>query len=324
MKRSLIILSLLAAACQAQPDGITESVRIVFCAGQDVRSVNPPEDMLDDVNIFIFGAGGTLEEHIWARGKALEGGSVTVRLIKDMPYSYYICANTGYRMPDMGEEELSRVRYYLTYPDEFGRGIPMSAVCRDVVAGEDGAVVLELSRCMAKCELRIDRSKLYSGVELDVESVEVGACPRSVSLFSESRARSADDLFPRGYSKSGWEASALNVDVSGGMSGSLCLYLLENCQGTLLEGSTGPEDKMFGALDKSGELCSYLEIHASYRSSRYCTKPGEYLVYRFYLGESLDNFDVRRNVNYSIVVRPEGSGLNETSWRVDSSALEKL
>lgn len=312
---------MLAVACDKPPQARRE-VCLRFSAMPDVRATNPPEDDIDDVNIFIFGPGNTPEAHIWAKGREIQDGCVKVSLIRDVPYTFYICANTGYRMEDSSASQLDEMRYFLTYPDEFSRGIPMSAVLRDVVA--DDVIDLELTRCMAKLEIRLDRSKLYSGVDIGIESIEVGACPRSVALFKESRARSTDDLFPKGYQKSGLETGPLNTDVASGMSAPLTLYLLENCQGTLLEGATGPEDKVFGSLEKTGELCSYVEIHASYSSSRYCNRPGEYLIYRFYLGESLDNFDVRRNVDYSIVVRPEGSGLNEDSWRVNRSALEPV
>ena len=316
----VIILILLAVACAKQPPQAREEVRLHFFPTPDVRSASPPEDAVDDVNIFIFGPEGTAEEHIWARGKDLKGGSVKASLVKGVPYTFFVCANTGYRMQEASARELEEMRYFLTYPDEFSRGIPMSAVHRNIPA--DDVIDLQLTRCMAKLELRMDRSKLYSGVNIDIESIEVGACPRSVQLFAESKARSTDDLFPKGYIRSGVQAGPLNTDEKEGMSQPLCLYLLENCQGTLLEGATGPEDKVFGSLDKTGELCSYVELHASYRSSRYCNRPGEYLIYRFYLGESLNNFDVHRNVNYNIIIRPEGSGLNEDSWRVDRNALE--
>lgn len=317
----VIILFLLATACEKPPQARRE-VSLRFSAVPDVRATNPPEDAIDDVNIFIFGPGDIPEAHIWARRREIRDNSVKVSLIRDVPYTFYICANTGYRMEDASAAELDDLRFFLTYPDEFSRGIPMSAVARDVVA--DDVIDLDLKRCMAKLELRMDRSGLYSGIDIGVESIEVGGCPRSVALFRESRARSTDDLFPKGYLKNGVETGPLNTDVADGMSAPLTLYLLENCQGTLLDGATGPEDKVFGSLEKTGELCSYVEIHASYSSSRYCNRPGEYLVYRFYLGESLDNFDVRRNVKYSIVVRPEGSGLNEDSWRVDRSALQAV
>lgn len=282
-------------------------------------SADPPEDAVEDVNLFIYGPGGLLEEHIWTKGSP---ESIRVSLLEDAPYTYFACANAGYRLADATLEEMEAMRYYLTYADEYSRGMPMSAVRRSVVAGADGVVELELKRCMARLEIRMDRSALHSGVDIEVESIEIGACPRSVALFGSSRVRSADDIFAKGFHKEGMGARPLNTG-GGAVSEPLRLYLLENCQGDLLEGVNGPEDKVFDPLDARGKLCSHVIIKASYFSERYHTRPGEYLVYRFYLGEAPGNFDVRRNVSYSITVRPEGSGLNESSWRVDRSAIEE-
>ncbi len=49
---------------------------------------------------------------------------------------------------------------------------------------------------------------------------------------------------------------------------------------------------------------------------------GESLIYRFYLGENRNNFDVRRNTWYRITVQPTGDGLSEESWRVDQGGME--
>jgi len=314
-----MLLLLVLPACVEAPIMQEELVTVhLHTATAPTRSANPPENAVDDVNLFVFGPEGHLERHVWLNRSAED---INITLLKDVPYTYYVCANLGYRLEVSTVRELEGSRYFLTYPDEFSRGIPMTAVLRDAVAGEDGGVDLELKRCMARLELMMDRTALYSGVEINVESIEVGACPRSVALFSESRVRSREDLFAKGYMKDGLQVRSLNT-AGGAVSEPVYLYMLENCQGTLLEDASGPEDKVFGSLDPRGELCSWIEIRASYKSSRYHTKPGEYLIYRFYLGESPCNFDVRRNVTYPIVVRPEGSGLNENSWRVDRSAIE--
>ena len=312
-----MILLLATLSCSRAP--LRQLVTIEFKTScQATRSsVNPPEEAVEDVNLFIFGPEGVMEEHIWAKSST----GISVSLLEDVPYTYFACANAGYRLQDVGIEELEGMRYYLTYTDEYSKGIPMSCVARDVVAGEEGKVELELQRCMARLEIRMDRSALYSGVDIDVESIEVGACPRSVQLFGKSRVRSKDDIFAKGFNKDGRDVWALNTG-SGAVSEPLYLYILENCQGDLLDDAHGPEDKVFESLDGRGELCSHVIIKASYYSPRYHTKPGEYLIYRFYLGESPGNFDVRRNVNYRITVRPEGSGLNENSWRVDRGAIE--
>lgn len=318
IRRNLFFICflLLPAACHKAPQA--EEVFIVLKT-EETRSGNPPEEIVDDVNLFIFNGEGVLKEHLYMKEAGNKG--VRASLFKEEPYTIYACANLGYRMPERTMEEMDNMRFFLTYPDEFSHGMPMSGIARDVTVGEDKEITLEIRRCMAKVEVRLDRSGLYSGIDLEVKRVETGACPRWAFLFRESKVLSSEDLFLSGYYKDG---RALNTDAGNGLSRPETLYLLENCQGNLLEDATGPEDKIFPALDRTGELCSWIEIHATYYSSRYYTRPGEFLVYRFYLGEDLCNFDVRRNVSYSFTVRPEGNGLNESSWRVDRSAIEAI
>ena len=105
------------------------------------------------------------------------------------------------------------------------------------------------------------------------------------------------------------------------MSDVVSVYLLENRQGDLLEGITDEREKILSD-SRYSEVCSFIELKADYHSPRWHTRAGEHLVYRFYLGESPGNFDVRRNTLYRIWVRPQGDGLQEDSWRVDKTALE--
>ena len=311
----LICFLLLPVACDKIPQA--EEVFIALVTPR-TRSANPPEELVGDVNLFIFNGEGRLQEQLYVK----DGDKgVRLMLFKEEPYNIYACVNLGYEMPSCTMEQLEWMRFYLTYPDEFSHGMPMTGVARDVTVGEEREIKLELTRCMAKVEIRLDRSGLYSGIDLEVKRIEVGACPRSALLFGQSKARNSDDIFISGYYKDG---KVLNTGAQDGLSQPEVLYLLENCQGNLLEDVSGPEDKVFPALDKTGELCSWVEIQATYYSSRYFTRPGEYLKYRFYLGEDLCNFDVRRNVCYSFTVRPEGNGLNESSWRVDRSAIEAI
>ncbi len=97
--------------------------------------------------------------------------------------------------------------------------------------------------------------------------------------------------------------------------------MLENMQGRLLPEAKTEKDKVLDMADAVAGLCSYIEIQAEYRSDSLYTGPGEYLKYRFYLGDSPSDFDVQRNCHYHIRVSPSGSGLEEDSWRIDKSSL---
>ena len=80
------------------------------------------------------------------------------------------------------------------------------------------------------------------------------------------------------------------------------------------------KDKVFESDDSRRQTCSYIELDLEYMSDRYVSgKKG--LIYRFYLGEDRQNFDVERNSHYKITVTPVGDGLSDEGWRVDKSGL---
>ena len=127
-----------------------------------------------------------------------------------------------------------------------------------------------------------------------------------MSLFRESHALGADDVFSSGFFLDESQCQALNRRGDGGKSGIVPVYLLENCQGTLPEG---------------GPACSWIELRASYHSLRWHTPPGEHLTYRFYIGEEEGRYDLVRNTVYRYTVRPEGDGLKTEGWHLDKDCL---
>lgn len=290
------------------------------------RANDPDEDRIADYNLFIFNAYGLLEEKVYVSSRQLEteDGVVThhTRLMQNVPYTILAAANLGYELPCRTLAEAKAYRYHMAYPDEFTPGIPMAVVLDNVRVGEDGHFSLPLKRLMARVDLRIDRTGLDPDVQFTVRSIQIGGCPSSVQLFNvQSKAESREHIFREGFVKSWREVDALNREVSLGMSGTCPFYLLENCQGDLLESVTTDQGKVFqNSLYQ--EVCSYIEIKADYRSPLWNSRSDSFLIYRFYLGENLNNFDVVRNACYQVTVRPEGDGLREDSWRVDKSGLE--
>ncbi|MBR1707153.1 MAG: DUF4906 domain-containing protein [Bacteroidales bacterium] len=319
---------LLGCSSTLLPERCVETVIVLDAdPGFRTKALTPDETRISDINLLIFNAAGQLEEKrfISARQLVTTDGKVqmSVSLLKDSPYSFYACANLGYALPVLTREGMLDYRFHLAYPDEYSRGLPMTAALEDCIVHEAGQVTLPLVRAMARIDLRIDRTALEADVQFIPRSVRIGGCPSSVRLFGESKVESADGTFTNGFTLGSGELDALNRDLSPGLSRSVSLYLLENRQGDLLEHVTTDSGKVF-TDGRYGEVCSYIELWAEYQSPRWHTLPGRYLVYRFYLGESLDNFDVRRNTCYDIIVKPEGNGLTEDSWRVDKDGLEAV
>lgn len=302
------------------------SFSLVPSQSLQTRANDPDEDRIADYNLFIFNAYGLLEEKVYVSSRQLEmeNGVVThhTRLMQNVPYTILAAANLGYELPCRTLAEAKAYRYHMAYPDEFTPGVPMATVLDNVRVGEDSHFPLPLKRLMARVDLRIDRTALDPDVSFTVRSVQVGGSPSSVQLFNvRSKAESREHVFREGFLKSWREVDALNKDESLGISGTCRFYLLENCQGDLLENVTTDQGKVFtNSLYR--EVCSYIEIKADYHSPLWNSRSDSFLIYRFYLGENLNNFDVQRNTCYQVTVRPQGDGLREESWRVDKSGLE--
>ena len=303
-----------------------ETVLILACADAPAtRSQAPDEELVSDINLFIYNGEDVLEERRYLSARTLErlGGDLCIRtsLLTESPYFIYAAANLGYALPELERDELLSYRFFMAYPDEYSRGIPMTASLEGAVTHGAQQLCLSLERCMARVDLCLDRSALDAGIRFDVVSVSVGGCPSSVILFGSSKAETDRDIFSRGFFLDKRQAAPLNRDAGGGVSQPVSLYLLENRQGDLLDNVVTESGKVF-TEGRYAALCSYIELRAEYFSERWHTAPGRSLAYRFYLGESPENFDVCRNARYRVTVRPQGTGLDEDSWRVDKEGIE--
>ena len=293
-------------------------IRINFHeADVPVRSMSPDEEKITDISLMIFDESGHAEDCIWlTRGSR----TCTTDLVIDKKYTFCACANFGYQIYASHIEELQDIRYHLAYPDEYREGIPMAAV-KEVLITEECIVDIDLQRLMAKISLRMDRSRLDRDVEINVRSARIGNCPRYVKPFTASKIEDNDDTFPTGYLLNDIQTAELNYNIGEGLSSEVSLYMLENMQGPADGNITHDSEKVFEQKDKRSEVCSYIEMEIEYLSPEKAS--GEKgLIYRFYLGEDRNSFDVKRNTHYHITVTPENDGLNDDGWRVDKSGLK--
>ena len=308
----------LICGCSKAPE--QAMIRINFHeADVPVRSMSPDEDKITDISLIIFDESGQAEDCIW-----LTRGSRTcsIDLVVDKKYTFCACANFGYQIYAGHIEKLQNITYHLAYPDEYREGIPMAAV-KEVLITEECIVDIDLQRLMAKISLRMDRSRLDRDVEMNVRSARIGNCPRYAKPFTASKIEDNDDTFPTGYLLNDIQTAELNYNIGEGLSSEVSLYMLENMQGPADGNITHDSEKVFEQKDKRSEVCSYIEMEIEYLSPEKAS--GEKgLIYRFYLGEDRNSFDVERNTHYHITVTPENNGLNDDGWRVDKSGLKDL
>lgn len=320
------LAAVLLLSCEKAGEAQLFTISVEAPGLMQTRSADPPdESTISDLNLFVFSEDGFLEEFRYLSSRTLEknGGriSIQVPLVRGIRASIACCANFGYEIKGISTlMELSAYRYNLAYPDEYSRGIPMSALVTKVWSTDDDSVTIPLERIMAKISVSMDRSALDNGVRLSVKGVTIGNCPRSASVIGPSSVQGALDVFAKGFVKSFSQVDAMNKETSPGRSGEVSVYMLENMMGDLLEDTVDDTGKLVsGAVAQS---CSYISVECEYVSKELNTRPGEYLIYRFYLGEENWNFDIERNTHYHFVVQPYGDGLGGSGWRIDKSALE--
>ena len=297
MRKSLLPriseLLLILFSCTAET-GSDPVVRTTFCLSPQilVKSSDPDPVLICDYNILIYNGCGELEESVFFPER--EAGAVKTyqtTLLSGGSYTVMAAANLGYALGELTMKEALEFRHHLAYPDEYSHGIPMSAVVEGVPSGK--VVEIRLERLMAAIDISLDTSMLDPDVQLTPVEVRIGKCPQAAKLFSPS---TADRFFTSGFLRSGRELDDLN------RGGKVRLYMLENLSG-----------------DRPS---SYIEMRSAYHGNGAHSKPGEYLIYRFYLGGD-GSFDIARNTLCSFVVRPIGDGLScEDGWRVDRGGVD--
>jgi len=322
IERLGICLAIFYVSCSCEGPGmelyeetvLTHSLTLTFdktqlSFSQAKSSSAPPEYKLTDVNLFVFNNYGDLEYGRYCRTDELyDMGNeyrITLSLLAGKHYCIMICANVGYRIQVQNARQLKEYNCRLAYPDEFHNGMLMSAIIEDVCLRErEERINVELKRAMSKINVRMDRSRLDQNVDIIVKSIKLGACPRGVNLFSQSRALTESDLFGNGYYLSGTDTDRLNLKYGDGKSETVSLYCFENIQPI-----------------GDNSLSTFIQIEADYLSDRYKTEGGSSIYYRFYVKDGNGSYGVERNCQYDLTVMPEGDGLNGDIWRVDKSNL---
>lgn len=309
------ILCLLdVCGCTAVGTDTRATVDIVLSAAQIcTRSGEPEDGTIKDANIFIFSGGDFLEKSVFVKGDRY-----STTLVEGREYSIYVCANFGYPLTISKRSDVDELLFHLAHPEDFSAGMPLCGFVER--AKVPGQVVIALERLCSKISLSIDRSQLNDDVKMTVNSLRIGNCPRSCRVFGQSRVEDEDGCFPVGFGLDYLECSNLNLDYGNGTSGEVSLYMLENMQGEFPGNPGSDSEKVLPDNHPGTKVCSYVELGVEYEST-WSNTSGGLLKYRFYLGESFRDADIRRNCHYHITVTPRGSGISENSWRVDKSAL---
>lgn len=275
------------------------------------------EDRINDLNLMIF---ENDEVHLTIWNENHSDGTFEVPLRRGQKYSIYAYANLGRKIDVLSLKDLKDEFIEVTDPAMSVKGIPMISEGHEIVAKEGMKTDLELIRLAAKVSIRMDRSRLDDDVTMKVVRASIGNSPGFLSLSGINRIGSRFDRMEKGHTLNADECGILNTAGKGGLSGEVHLYTLENMQGEFPVLISEDEEKVFEDGDPLAETSTFVELEIEYSSGE-LTSHDSNLIYRFYLGDGLDNLDVERNCHYSITVCPEGDGLSGGGWRTDKSGI---
>lgn len=274
--------------------------------------------VIEDLSLIVFSEEGLAERCI-----LMDDGTtdLDLSLIAGRSYSFFAFANFGYHVFADHISEMWELSYHLNDPEVLAVRMPLCGSTEDVTITEDNEICIMMERLGTEVDVRMDRSRLSEDVRMKISAVRICNSPNSVMAFSPSRVEEGAGCLDEGYCLADDEVEALNTEDSKGMSGEVCLFLLENMQGRIE--ATGDSDKTFEEDDPKRTVCTYMEMDIEYLSHTHFSSGGP-LVYRTYLGEDFQSLDVERGNRYRITIRPEGDGLTEEGWRVDKTFLHEF
>lgn len=269
-------------------------------------AVSPEEDIVEGLNLYAYCDG-----NLAASGYFKSGEQPQLKLLFGHRYDLYALANMGPVEADPSEVGFrENCLFQVAGVGDLGERLPMAWSTEDfVVTSPLDRVDVMLERLVAKVLFSVDKTAL-SG--LGINSVRIRQSPLLVWPF-RSQTGSRSDLQLQ-VADGDYATQDDLAQVNEG--GQITFYVLENCQGRLLEGNSDPWAKIPENIPDRAGLCTYLEVSCSF-------KPGYFysgdVVYRLYLGrDSVSDFDIRRNTVLNASLFLTDDALGRVSWRVDA------
>ena len=268
-------------------------------------SISASDTKIVDINIYAY-SGGKLEKSGYFRSVQ----SFTLPLYKGRSYNLYAISNMGEVPPPIAEDELHTTKLSMGSMSYIEGGFPMSWTQEGfTVSGTNPSVSIGLVRLVSRIRFSLDKSEVAN---FAVKAVRLCQSAFSILPFDdESKAEAAYEVGNGDY------ASPVDLNAINN-GGTITFYAYENCQGTLLAGNKKAESKIPTSIPANADLCTYLEMTASY-SGEYegVGVSSDNVKYRFYLGEdNCSNFNVRRNTDIQVKLKVTEDRIFDESWKV--------
>ena len=317
---TLMFLGLILSGCTMEiepviPDqetgtetGSEGTIRFNICMdAQTKSSISIDEEQLDNVNIYAF-CDGLLYANVYSTTPQ----TVSMKLKKGTTYNLYAVANMGALDAAVQEEDfINNFSLKVGAISELDGHNPLAWSHQGFrLTDGENRISMVMQRLLSKIHFRLDRGTLRG---LEVKSVKLCQAANTVRPFAVGGSKA---LTPS-ETMTGDQASPDDIAKLNTTGEGVFFYSLENMQGTLLPSNRDPWKKIPDNVS-AGDLCTYIEVNASFRQGFFYS--GD-VTYRFYLGQdSTTNFDIIRNNDMSVVLTLSGDNFGEgqqnISWKV--------
>ena len=300
--------------CPNYIEGAGVPIDVEFCVSstdsiETKSSITASETAVANLNLFIYYE-GNLEKSSYMESPT----SFSISLVKGRTYNMYVLANMGKVTAPLTEEEMKGYQYSISKVTDIKLVLPMCWSLEDqTISGSGPRININLERMVSRINFSIDSSELE---DFTVTAVRLRQAPLKMYPFFDngSEGSMASNLSEVGDGD--WASSSDLTKLNAGQK--IWFYALENCQGVLLPGNKSAESKIPSEIPYGSELCTYLEMTASY-SGEYEGVPvsSDNVVYRFYIGnDNCSDFNVRRNNSVDISLTVTRDRIFDESWKV--------
>ena len=300
--------------CPNYIQGIGKPVDVEFCVSctdsiETKSSISASETAVTNLNLFVY-YDGKLEASSYIESPT----SFSISLVKGRTYNMYALANMGKISAPVTEEQMTGFQYSISKVTDIKLAFPMCWSLEDqTIGGTTPRISIGLERMVSRINFSIDSSELE---DFTVTAVRLRQAALKMYPFFDngSEGSRASNLSEVGDGD--WASSSDLTKLNAGQK--IWFYALENCQGVLLPGNKSAESKIPSEIPYGSELCTYLEMTASY-SGEYEGVPvsSDNVVYRFYVGnDNCSDFNVRRNNCVDISLTVTRDRIFDESWKV--------
>ena len=272
-------------------------------------SISASETAVTNLNLLVY-YNGKLEASSYIESPT----SFSMSLVKGRTYNMYALANMGKVTAPATEDQMQGYQYSISKITDIKEGFPMCwSIEEKTISGTSPSISIILERMVSRINFNIDSSELE---DFTVTAVRLRQGALKMYPFFENGSGGSRATSPSDVGDGDWASSSDLTKLNAG--GKATFYALENCQGVLLPGNKSAESKIPSEIPSSADLCTYLEMTASY-SGEYEGVPvsSDNVVYRFYIGnDNCSDFNVIRNNDVDISLTVTKDRIFDESWRV--------